>query len=324
MKAVPGVQYVSWADRPPFLGHGSTVFSNEAGAWLNCIFNGVSEDYFATLGIPVLSGRNFTAAEIDGAAPVAVISESLAHRLWPNTNPLGRRLIGSMQGRNDKAYTVIGIVKTVRSTYLSKADEGAVYMPKVLPNSYALLLLRTAGSPEALFRPLNAALSGVNANLPSLTIMAAIAQSPMKLQLWMAEAPALAAAILGGLALLLACLGIFGVVSRLVALRTREIGIRIALGASRRDVASMVGKQSLVPVVWGGAVGLAGALGVSAVLQSLIAMPDVPDLTYGAGAFDPVAFAGVLAALAATVAIASLAPMRRAVRVEPAMALRDE
>ncbi len=103
-----------------------------------------------------------------------------------------------MEQRNDKTLTVIGVVKTVRSTYLSKADEGTVYMPKSLPNNYALLLLRTAGPPEASFRALNAALDGVNANLPSLTIMTAIAQTPMKVQLWMAEAPALAAAIRAG------------------------------------------------------------------------------------------------------------------------------
>jgi predicted permease len=324
MKAVPGVQYVSWADRPPFLGHGSTLFSNDTGAQLNCIFNGVSEDYFATLGIPLLTGRNFTRAEIDGAAPVAVISESLARRLWPNVNPLGRRIAGATEGRTNKSYTIVGIAKTVRSTYLSKADEAYVYMPKAPPNSYSLLLIRTAGAPEALFRSLNGALGSVNSNLPSLTIMTGIGQTPLKLQRWMAEAPAVAAAVLGALALLLACLGIFGVVSRLVALRTREIGIRIALGATRKDVAGLVGRQTLMPVVWGAAVGLAGAFGVSAVLQSLIAMPDVPDLTYGAGAFDPVAFIGVLALLAATVAMASLLPMRRAVRVEPAVALRDE
>jgi predicted permease len=324
-RAVPGVQSVSWADRPPFLGHGSRTFSSDAGAMLNCIFNGVSEDYFATLGIRLLAGRNFTREEVEAGAPVAVIGESAAHRLWPDENPLGRRIATSRietseHARNDKSYTVIGVVSTVRSTYLSKADEGYVYLTKPLPDTWVTLLIRTSGAPENFFRPLAAALGTVNAGL----YMVAIARTPMKIELWMAEAPAIAASILGGLALLLACLGIFGVISRLVALRTRELGIRIALGATKKDVVTLVGRQTLLSVVWGAAVGLAGALGVSALLQSLIVMPDVPDLTYGAGAFDPVTFAGVLGALAVTIAVASLLPMRRAIRVEPAVALRDE
>jgi predicted permease len=311
VKAVPGIQAVAWADRAPFLGHGIHPFTNEAGARLTCVFNGVSDSYFSALGIPLLSGRNFTRDEIDRGAAVAIVSESTARRLWPGANPLGRRIADS------RSYAVIGVVKSVRSTFLSKDDEGFVYFPKPLPDRYAVLLIRIAGKPEQFVRPLRAVLGGA-ANI------VAIGQTPMKVQRWMAGAPALAAGVLGGLALLLASLGIFGVVSRLVALRTREIGIRIALGATRTDVASIVSRQTLMPVAWGAGIGLLGAIGVSSLLQALIVMPDIPDLTYGAGAFDPVTFAGVLFILAATVALAGLMPMRRAIQVEPAVALRDE
>jgi putative ABC transport system permease protein len=140
----------------------------------------------------------------------------------------------------------------------------------------------------------------------------------------MAQAPAVVAAVLGGLALILACLGIYGVVSHLVSLRTQEIGIRIALGATGWDVLAVVGSQTLRPVVWGAAAGLLGAFGISALLRALIVMPDVPDLTYGAGAFDPVTFLGVLSVLGSVVVVAAFGPMRRATLVEPVVALRNE
>ena len=123
--------------------------------------------------------------------------------------------------------------------------------------------------------------------------------------------------------MILACLGIYGVVSHLVSQRTREIGIRIALGAARWDVIALVGSQTLGPVAWGVAVGLLGAFGVSGLLRASIVMPDVPDLTYGAGAFDLVTFLGVLSVLGAVVVVAAFVPMRRATLVEPAVALRS-
>ena len=140
----------------------------------------------------------------------------------------------------------------------------------------------------------------------------------------MAQAPAVVAFILGGLALVLACLGIYGVVSHLVSQRTREIGIRMALGAARWDVIAVVGSQTLRPVTWGAAAGLLGTLGVSGLLRALIVMPDVPDLTYGAGAFDPVTFLGILCVLGAVVMAATFVPIRRATLVEPAVALHNE
>jgi ABC-type antimicrobial peptide transport system permease subunit len=191
-------------------------------------------------------------------------------------------------------------------------------------DSGALLLARTRPAPEGSFKSLSAALAHVNPNLPARTFMVSMEQGPLRIQELMAKAPAVAAAVLGGLALILACVGIYGVVSHLVSQRTREIGIRLALGAARWDVVAAVGNQTLRPVACGGAVGLLGAFGVSGLLRALIAMPDAPDLTYGAGAFDPVTFLGVLSALGAVVVIAAFVPMRRATRVEPAVALRSE
>jgi hypothetical protein len=218
---------------------------------------------------------------------------------------------------------VIGVVKTVRSTYLSKEDEGYVYMPRRLHDAGALFLVRTRVMPDRSFKSLSTALAGVNANLPARTFIVGMEQGPVRIQELMVQVPAVAASVLGGLALILACLGIYGVVSHLVSQRTREIGIRIALGAARWDVIALVGSQTFRPVAWGVAVGLLGAFGVSGVLRASIVMPDVPDLTYGAGAFDLVTFLGVLSVLGAVIVVAAFVPMRRATLVEPAVALRS-
>jgi ABC-type antimicrobial peptide transport system permease subunit len=199
-----------------------------------------------------------------------------------------------------------------------------VYIPRRPQDAGALLLVRTKGAPDRSFRSLAAALAQTNPNLPARTFLVSLEGGPVRIQELMARAPAVAAAVLGGLALILACLGIFGVVSHLVSRRTREIGIRMALGAARWDIIAEIGRQTLAPVAWGTATGLLGAFGVSGFLRALIVMPDVPDLTYGAGAFDPVTFFGVLSVLSAVVVAGALIPMRRAILVEPAVALRSE
>jgi len=328
MQALPEVASVAWADRVPFLGTGSGVFRNEQGAVLGCIFNGVSDEYFSTLGIPLVAGRTFTQQEIDQQPPLAVISEATAKRLWPRQDALGRRIAPAatwLQGAvGYESFTVIGVVRTVRSTYLSKEDEGYVYIPRRLHDAGVLFLVHTRGMPDSSVKSLSTALAHVNPNLPARTFLITMEQGPVRIQELMAQAPAVAAAVLGGLALILACLGIYGVVSHLVSQRTREIGIRMALGAARWDVLAVVGSQTLRPVAWGAAVGLLGAFGVSGFLRALIVMPDVPDLTYGAGAFDPVTFLGVLCVLGAVVVVAAFAPMRRATLVDPAVALRNE
>jgi ABC-type lipoprotein release transport system permease subunit len=146
----------------------------------------------------------------------------------------------------------------------------------------------------------------------------------MEIQRLMAEAPAGAAAILGGLALFLAAVGVFGLVAQLVAQRTREIAIRVSQGAQPIDVMRLVMLQTLRPVFLGAAVGTAGALGISALLSAMVVAPDMPDLTYGTGAFSPISFAAALAILASMIALASFLPVWRAIGVEPAESLRNE
>jgi predicted permease len=327
VQTLPEVASAAWVERPPFLGHGSTSMQSDAETRANCLFNHVSERYFETLGIPILAGRVFTKAEVERSEAVIVVSESAARQFWPGQDAIGRRILADGWFKRivkHDSFTVIGIVKSVRSTYLSKMDSGFVYFPEAPPSSFGTLLVRTRTAPEAAFRPAFAALSAVHSNLPSQTFMLSLEQGPMEIQKLMSEAPALVASLLGLLALLLASVGVFGVVSYLVTQRTREIGVHIALGAQNRDVIRMVLGQSLRPAAWGAVIGLIGAIGLSGLLTAMVALPDVPDLTYGAGAVDPVTFLGVLAVLTMVVLAASFMPVRRATRVEPAVALRDE
>jgi ABC-type antimicrobial peptide transport system permease subunit len=147
---------------------------------------------------------------------------------------------------------------------------------------------------------------------------------PMALQLLMAQAPATVALALALAGLALATIGIYGVIAGIVARRTREIGVRIALGAKPGQVIALVIRKTLRPVAIGAACGIAGAIGVSLLLRSLIAMPDAPDLTFGTGAFSPLVFLGVVGTLVAVVIVACYMPARRAIGVDPTVALRSE
>jgi hypothetical protein len=327
IQALPDVAAVSWSERPPFLGHGSHDVRDEHGAWVNCLFNQVSDRYFETLGIPILAGRNFTSQEIETAAPVIVISEVAARAIWPGKDPLGRTIprdewLKRILPRN--SYTVIGVVKGIRSTYLSKPDEGFIYYPKPMATNFGSFLVRTLSPRDTVSRAILAQLGAIHPNLPTQTFVVGLDQAPLQLQQMMAEAPAMVALVLGAMALLLASLGIFGLVSHLVTLRTREIAVRVSLGAQIPDVVRMVIGQTMRPVAIGAALGLAGALGISALLAKLVLAADAPDLTYGAGAFDPATFGGALAVLMLVILLASVAPVRRATRISPADALRNE
>ena len=168
-----------------------------------------------------------------------------------------------------------------------------------------------------------AALHEIDPSLESLSV-GTMEAGPIRVQWLMAEAPANIASPLGGLALALAAVGIFGVVSFGVARRTREFGIRLALGAQKRDLIALVLRQTLRPVAWGAAFGLAGAVAVSVLLARLVLNAEMPDFTYGAGAFPVATFAGALGVLLGVIALAAWLPARRAAKVDPVVALRAE
>ena len=333
LESAPQIQSVGFARNAPMLGHGTANFGPAGSAVpmqspeARSLYNMVSPEYFRTLRIPVLRGRVFTRQETDQNAPVIVISEATGRRYWPGEDPLGKRIsvhkalpTKRIAGRT---FTVIGVVKDVRSANLSKVDPAYIYFSGSYADAPALLVRAAVGEREA--APLiRDALIGVDRALATQMILLNIETGPVQLQRLMTEAPAVVAAVLGGLGLLLAAVGIYGVVAYLVSQRTREIGVRVALGADRGAVLALVFRQSLKPVLWGIPLGIGGSAMTSALLAKMIVAVENPDLLFGANPWSPTTFAFVLLFLIAIVWLASWMPARRAMRIDPATALRYE
>jgi predicted permease len=324
---LPEVASAAWATQVPFAGHMFAGFETDQGTMVRCAANLVSDRFFETLGIARVAGRGFRPEEVEQPSAVVIVSDSAAARAWPGQDPIGKRVKGITWLRGAlpfDTYTVIGVVKSVRSVYLSKPDEPFLYFPKQPDSARGMLLVRTHGAPAPALHALVSALAGVHANLPSQTTLFTLTQGPGEIQRMMAQAPAVVSVALGSLALLLAALGMFGLASQLVAQRTREIAIRLAVGACRQDVVRLVLAQSLRPVLVGAAFGTAGAAAVSVLLRAMVAGVEMPDLTFGAGAFDPATYAGALLTLLLAVLLAAALPLKRATGIAPAEALRHE
>lgn len=272
----------------------------------------VSPGYFETMRLPIVAGRALAASDDENALPVAVVSRSLAQRYWPGRDPLGRRLrLG-----DEKApwVTVVGVSGDVIHHWASRRNYPTCYLPYAQdPRPDIALAVRTAGDPEAMITPARLAIAGVDPYQPAYDVWSmrrAISISTIGLQY-----VAAVMAVFGTLALVLAISGVYGVMSYRVSLRTLEIGVRVALGASSRDVLHLTMAQALrltaAGLLIGGGLGLALGRTLSATLIGAIAL-DVPTFAMAAGL------------LAATAALAAYVPARRALAVDPARALRSE
>lgn len=282
------------------------------------------DGYFETVGIPLLRGRRFTTSEVQRSAPVALISQAAARTFWPDSDALGRRFQLDMKFDGTmQEFEVVGVVQDIRYASLTRLDLSHVYLaPK--PNDQQALLLRTRGDSRQALAAVRAAVQAVDPDLlPGLTLTAMEA-GPLWFQRVQVRAGAAFAAVLAALALLLAAVGIYGVMVYLVSQRTREIGIRMALGASASDVVRAVVIDGLRPVFAGMVVGIAAAAGTSTLLHSTLSFPGSADLLYGVSFYDPATFLGLTAFLLAAAALASTVPARRAVNVDPMVALRYE
>ena len=328
---LPEVSGVASADRFPMSGTWTPPVQVEdskapaASLPSRTLANHVSPGYFQTLDIPLLRGRNFTRMEADTNAPLAIVSESAARSFWPGDDPIGRRfkLDLKFSGRYDAEFQVIGVAKDVRTANLSRLDPSYVYLP--FPSSGdGTFLIRTQGPSPAAIAALRASLDAIDPNLVPGFGLTSLEDGRMQIERMMARTWAMFAILLAGLALVLAAVGIYGVMAYLVSQRTREIGIRMALGASAGGVLRSVIQQGLRPVFVGAGVGLAAALGVSSVLKSMLAFPSSPDLLFGVSVFDPLTFVGLSLFLAMVAALASAIPAFRATKVDPMEALRYE
>ena len=270
----------------------------------------VGEGYFETLGVPLVAGRPFTSADREGAPFVAVVNRALAERLWPE-GAVGRRFT---LGGDERVREVVGVSETSRYGSLGEEPMPVLYLPLAQQGGdSARLFVRGDGPPGPLLPDLRRRLGELAPGVPigdAATLDEVLASS-----LW---APRLAAGLLGGFALLalaLSALGIYGLMSYRVERRRREIGIRLALGAERREVLGLVVRRGMLLVAVGTVAGLAAGGLLARAARGLL---------YGIGAFDPAAFLGAAAVLALVALVANLVPARRATRVDPVVVLRAE
>jgi len=317
LRALPGVRSVANASALPtaVLSRNGVAIEGAPRAAGDAVpfvlWSAVSDDYFATLGVPLLAGRVFDARDHLQAPPTIVISESMARRFWPDGDALGARL---RLGPDPKSplITVVGIVGDVRNDPTRPDAEAITYAPaRQAPWNASSFLVRTDGDPLALAAAARRELAAIDPGLPidrvmTLDALLADALSGRKL-------PVLLMVAFGALALLLASVGVYAMFAAMAAAREREFGVRVALGSSRSAIAALVLRQGGVWMALGLA---AGALGVVAVARTL------RSLLYGVAPFDPVALGLAVAALVACGVLALLVPVRRATRADPIAVLR--
>jgi putative ABC transport system permease protein len=283
-----------------------------------------SQNYLKTLGIPLLRGRDFTRQESDAGAHVAVISANAARRFWPGEDPLGRHFqLDLLFTGKLTEFEVIGIAKDVRFTSLTRIDPAHVYLAPDPTTTYPILL-NVGKNQEAALAAVQNAVSRLDADLlPDLSLwnLETMFVHPQRT---LARIMAMFAAGLALLAVSLAGVGIYGVMSYVVSQRTHEIGIQMALGAHAGDVLKSVALWGLKPVAAGMIIGLGCGAAASAVLHSTLSFAGSNDFLYGVKFYDPWTFAVISCFLIAVSLVASLVPSVRAVRVNPMIALRCE
>ena len=273
-----------------------------------------SVDFLTTMGIPLVRGRLWTAAEAAGAHRVAVVSEAAAERFWPGQDALGKRV--SPDGEPAGTWhEVIGVTKSTRDYALDAPAHPAFYLPMEQSRRFTpfYLTLRTAASPQAFAEPLRRAVERVDKDQSVYVLMAM--QELLDNSVAQRRFGVVTLGVFGAMALILAAAGIYGVVSYSVARRTQEIGVRMAMGARTADIARMVVGQGLKLTAIGVAIGVAGALVATRWLAGML---------YGVTATDPAIFVAVPLLMGAVELLACWLPARRAMRVDPMTALRSE
>lgn len=279
----------------------------------------VGSQYFETIGTPLLRGRDFTAQDTIKSPQVTIVSEKLARRLWPEIKDPGEALGKRLRvGRSDLiSCEVIGVAKDSRNNIFNRIDrepEPTIYRPFAQNYSaLASLIVRTDSDPRGLISALRREVAAIDENLPPQDLQPL--SETVSLASWSARTGATVLGVFGLLGLVLAAIGIYGVMSYSVSRRTREIGLRMALGAEARDVIKLIVKQGMGLTIIGAVIGLMLAVAVTRLLTSLL---------YGVTATDPATFVGVVLFVIVVAVIACYLPARRATKVDPMRALRCE
>ena len=272
-------------------------------------------NYFRTLGIPVVQGRDLTAQDTDEKSPIlAIINEAMARRFWPNENPIGRRITLGLPRPDNPWVTIVGIAKDLPHRAIDSPPEPDWYLSRALgPQRDRYLFVRTAGDPTNLAAAIRSQVSAIDREQPVTNIKAmrdVIAETiaPRKFNM-------LLFGLFAAISVVLAAMGIYGVISYAVAERTQEIGIRVALGARAVDVMNLVLRGGLNLALIGIAIGLAGAFALTRLMKSVL---------FGVTPTDAVTFASVSVGVIAVALLACYIPARRATKVDPLVALRYE
>lgn len=319
VRALPGVRSAALSSDLPLdmSSRGTGVVPEdwtppEGRSYLGTDFNNVTDGYFATLKIPLLRGRDFTARDDGGSEPVVIVSRAFADQIWPGEDALGKRV--RVAGADEPWRTVVGVVEDVKNQFITDHPGPMMYLPiSQVPRQQTNVVVRASGGIQAVAPALRGAILAVDPRLSLDPVVSLEASSSLGV-LPQRVAAALTTS-LGVLALLLSALGVYGVVAYALSRRIREMGVRMALGAGRRRLAGMVLRQGLWLALPGLVVGLPAIVGVGFVLRAFL---------LGLSPLDPVALGVVPLLLLGTVVLACVAPAWRAARVQPMEALRSE
>jgi predicted permease len=312
VSALPGVEAATVMDPVPlWFGGNSAMFAADDGPPHRVGFARIGTKYFETLGIPLLAGRGFTSSDAASAPPVAIINETTSRRLWRGGNALGRYL-----RFRDTAIQVVGVAKDAKYLNLAETSRLWVYLPitqEPTNNPTLSLAVRTAGDSMRFAPAIEREVRALVPNWPAFQFRTL--DEGLKLQQALPQAGASLLGSLGAFGLLLAAIGLYGVLAYVVRQRTQEIGIRIALGARARDVITLIVKQGMAVCLTGGAIGFGIALVAAQWLDSVL---------LGISTADPVTFIGVPLVLAGVALLACYIPARQAATINVLESLRRE
>jgi predicted permease len=322
LSALPGVHSVTASENGLFSGTESADamkiegYVAARGGDQIVYWDQVGSNYFSALGIPILAGRDFGPQDTATSPKIAVINETMARFYFGNSNPIGRKMWIDDQDHKDQPIEVIGVARDVRDHTLRGPIQRRFYIPtgQALDSIYAINFeLQTVGKPDAIAEAARKAFAALDPNVPLIRVrsVADLVDSSISKDILIARL----SSFFGLLALLLACVGLYGVMSYTVSSRTREIGVRMALGAQRREVLRMVLQEAMKLVVIGIVIGIPVALLLTRLFTSML---------FGLSSADPVSLLAVILLLAVIATLAGFIPARRATRVDPMVALRYE
>jgi putative ABC transport system permease protein len=317
VRALPGVQMAGATWRLPLAGGGrNTELTVEGFPVLPALqapsvnYCVITPNYFHAMGIPILMGRDFTDADARDSMKVTVIDERLAREYWPNESPLGKR-VRFGETEDGPWHTIVGVVRAVKHKSLNLTEINTVYLPHAQDSMGDMTLTIRAANPESLALAIRGQVKAMDPDQP-ITGMRTMTEVVSR-SVWQPRLYAILFGVFAAVALALASVGIYGVMAYSVSERTREIGIRVALGAQRRDVLKLVVAQGMKLALIGAVVGLGAALALTRLMQSLL---------FEVSATDPLTFAGLAAFLTIVAMLACYIPARRATKVDPVIALR--